>query len=110
MTGSGDPLRPFGTETSGHVWLHGTCWPGWHQLRRAEAIAALARHVGAHPRITQNRHCPAPTFAINFRNITAFHNTEMSMFPDGRFSDLTDSASQALKHLREVGLANPLKP
>jgi hypothetical protein len=37
----GDPLLPFGTETSGHVWLHGTCWPEWHQLRRAEAIAAL---------------------------------------------------------------------
>jgi hypothetical protein len=30
----------FRPETSGHVWLHGTCWPGWHQLRRAEAIAA----------------------------------------------------------------------
>jgi hypothetical protein len=40
-----DPLLPFGTETSGHVWLHGTCWPGWHQLRRAEAIAAL-RAIG----------------------------------------------------------------
>ena len=36
----GDPLLPFGTE-NGHVWLHGTCWPEWHQLRRAEAIAAL---------------------------------------------------------------------
>ena len=31
--------------------------------------------------------------------------TEMSMFPAGRFSDLTDSASQGLKHLRDVGLA-----
>jgi hypothetical protein len=29
----------------------------------------------------------------------------MYMFPAGRFSDLTDSASQGLKHLREVGLA-----
>jgi hypothetical protein len=29
--------------------------------------------------------------------------TEMSMFPAGRFSDLTDSASQGLKHLRDVG-------
>jgi hypothetical protein len=29
----------------------------------------------------------------------------MSMFPAGRFSDLTDSASQGLKHLRDVGLA-----
>jgi hypothetical protein len=40
-----DPLLPFGTETSGHVWLHGTCWPERHQLRRAEAIAAL-RAIG----------------------------------------------------------------
>jgi hypothetical protein len=31
--------------------------------------------------------------------------TEMSMSPAGRFSDLTDSASQGLKHLRDVGLA-----
>jgi hypothetical protein len=30
--------------------------------------------------------------------------TEMSMFPAGRFSVLTDSASQGLKHLRDVGL------
>jgi predicted phage terminase large subunit-like protein len=31
--------------------------------------------------------------------------TEMSLFPAGRFSDLTDSTSQALKYLRDVGLA-----
>jgi phage terminase large subunit-like protein len=31
--------------------------------------------------------------------------TEMSMFPAGRFSDLTDSSSQGLKYLRDVGLA-----
>ena len=31
--------------------------------------------------------------------------TEMSLFPAGRFSDLTDSISQALKYLRDVGLA-----
>jgi hypothetical protein len=29
----------------------------------------------------------------------------MSLFPAGRFSDLTDSTSQALKYLRDVGLA-----
>jgi phage terminase large subunit-like protein len=32
--------------------------------------------------------------------------TEMSMFPAGRYDDLTDSATQALKYLRDVGLAN----
>ena len=31
--------------------------------------------------------------------------TEMSMFPAGRYSDLTDSSSQALKYLRDVGRA-----
>jgi len=25
-----DPLLPFGTETSGHVWLHSHYWPAWH--------------------------------------------------------------------------------
>jgi predicted phage terminase large subunit-like protein len=30
---------------------------------------------------------------------------EMSLFPVGRFSDLTDSATQALKYLRDVGMA-----
>jgi hypothetical protein len=37
-----DPLLPFGTESSGHVWLHSRCWPAWHSARKAEAIAALA--------------------------------------------------------------------
>jgi predicted phage terminase large subunit-like protein len=31
--------------------------------------------------------------------------TEMSLFPNGRYKDLTDSASMALKYLRDVGLA-----
>jgi hypothetical protein len=29
----------------------------------------------------------------------------MSMFPMGRYDDLTDSSTQALKFLRDVGLA-----
>jgi hypothetical protein len=37
-----DPLLPFGTESSGHAWLHSCCWPAWHSARRAAAIAALA--------------------------------------------------------------------
>lgn len=36
-----DPLLPYGTETSGHTWLHSRCWPTWHEARKAEAIAAL---------------------------------------------------------------------
>jgi predicted phage terminase large subunit-like protein len=31
--------------------------------------------------------------------------TQMSMFPKARHDDLTDSATQALKYLRDVGLA-----
>jgi hypothetical protein len=38
----GDPLLPFGTDTSGHAWLHRACWPKWCGAREAEAIAALA--------------------------------------------------------------------
>jgi len=37
----GDPLLPHGTATCGHAWLHSTCWPGWHGIRKAEAIDAL---------------------------------------------------------------------
>ena len=37
-----DPLLPFGTDTSGHAWLHRACWATWHQAREAEAIAVLA--------------------------------------------------------------------
>jgi hypothetical protein len=33
---------PFGTEASGHVWLHSDCWPAWHAARKAEAAAALS--------------------------------------------------------------------
>jgi hypothetical protein len=34
-------VLPFGTEPETHTWLHAECWPGWHQARRAEALAAL---------------------------------------------------------------------
>lgn len=34
-------VLPFGTEPGTHTWLHAECWPGWHQARRANAIAAL---------------------------------------------------------------------
>lgn len=40
---SGDPLVPFGTEPTGHAWLHSRCWPAWHLGRKADAVAALAK-------------------------------------------------------------------
>jgi hypothetical protein len=36
-----DPLLPFGTETTGHAWLHSQCWSAWSAARQAEAVAAL---------------------------------------------------------------------
>jgi hypothetical protein len=38
----GNPVLPFGTDTSGHAWVHRSCWPAWHRAREAEAVAALS--------------------------------------------------------------------
>jgi hypothetical protein len=38
-----EPLLPYGAEAQGHAWLHSRCWPGWHDRRKAEAVAALAK-------------------------------------------------------------------
>jgi hypothetical protein len=37
-----DALLPFGTEPTGHAWLHSRCWDAWHASRKAEAVAALS--------------------------------------------------------------------
>ncbi len=37
-----DPLLPFGSEPTGHAWLHSRCWEACHASRRAEAVAALS--------------------------------------------------------------------
>jgi hypothetical protein len=37
-----DPLLPFGTELTGHAWMHRACWSGWYRAREIQAIAALA--------------------------------------------------------------------
>jgi len=42
-----EPLLPFGTDTSGHAWLHRLCWPAWYRAREAEAVAAMCRNLGA---------------------------------------------------------------
>jgi hypothetical protein len=34
---------PFGTESSGHAWLHSRCRPAWHASRKADAVAALGQ-------------------------------------------------------------------
>lgn len=36
-----DVLLPFGSEPTGHVWLHSRCWPAWYAGRKAEAGEAL---------------------------------------------------------------------
>jgi hypothetical protein len=36
-----DPLVPHGVESTGHVWLHRSCWTVWMASRRAQALVAL---------------------------------------------------------------------
>ena len=33
------PIFEFDEALGDNIWLHGTCWPGWHQLRRAASTA-----------------------------------------------------------------------
>jgi predicted phage terminase large subunit-like protein len=90
---------------------------------RGEGVRHLSRsgtRYGNHPWVIQN--CPVkgdkvaralsvqPMFSQGMiyapaRDWAELVITEMSMFPAGRFDDLTDSASQGLKHLRDVGMA-----
>jgi hypothetical protein len=37
-----DPLLPFGTELTGHAWVHRACWPAWYRERETEAIVELS--------------------------------------------------------------------
>jgi hypothetical protein len=37
-----DKLLPFGTEQTGHTWLHSRCWEAWRASRKSEAVAALS--------------------------------------------------------------------
>ena len=36
-----DLLLPFGTETTGHAWLHSHCWSAWSAATEAEAAATI---------------------------------------------------------------------
>jgi hypothetical protein len=36
-----DKLLPYGTEPTGHAWLHSRCWETWHAKRKAAAVAVL---------------------------------------------------------------------
>jgi len=36
-----DVLVPHGTEPTGYVWLHSSCWPAWQAGRKAQAVATL---------------------------------------------------------------------
>lgn len=47
---SHDPLLPFGTELSGHAWLHARCWSAWYASRKAEAVAVLSAFEIPEPR------------------------------------------------------------
>ena len=34
----GNVLLPFGTERTGHVWMHSPCWQPWRERRQAQAV------------------------------------------------------------------------
>jgi hypothetical protein len=36
-----EPLLPFGTELTGHAWVHRACWLEWYRATEARAVAAL---------------------------------------------------------------------
>ena len=42
-----DKLLPYGTEPTGHAWLHSLCWAPWHARRKAEAVPVLSLTLGA---------------------------------------------------------------
>jgi hypothetical protein len=42
-----DRLLPYGTEQTGHAWLHSRCWEAWHANRKAKAVAILSLTLGA---------------------------------------------------------------
>ena len=37
-----DRLALFGTEATGHAWLHNHCWSDWYAGRKADSATALA--------------------------------------------------------------------
>ena len=42
-----DKLLPYGTEPTGHAWLHPRCWEIWHAKRKAKAVATLSPFLRA---------------------------------------------------------------
>jgi hypothetical protein len=50
-----DPLLPFGTESSGHAWLHSGCSSAWRRGRKADAVTALAAMGVSQPAIIHDR-------------------------------------------------------
>ena len=39
---TGAAILPFGRDATGHTWLHGRCWDGWHRNKRKRVVRALA--------------------------------------------------------------------
>jgi phage terminase large subunit-like protein len=59
----------------------------------------VARALAVQPMFSQGM-----IFAPN-RDWAEMTILELQLFPSGRFDDLTDSSTQALKYLRDVGMA-----
>ena len=57
-------VLPFGTEASGHAWLHSDCWPAWHAARKTEAAAALSAMGVGSPAQSKNNDVKFATAVI----------------------------------------------
>lgn len=77
--------------------LHG--YEDWAVQLVAPKGDKVARALAVQPTFSQMR-VWAPV-----RNWSEMVIEEMAVFPKGKYDDLTDSATQAMKHLRDLGLA-----
>jgi hypothetical protein len=82
----GDPLLPFGTETSGHAWLHGACWSAWHRARRSEAEMALRALGVSAPKHAESEALIAPVeHGSDFETPCDVRHGQVEERPDGLF-------------------------
>lgn len=74
---------------------------GWGiQLVDPKGIDKVARAIAVQPSFSQGMvYVPYPLREWGEKTME-----EMAMFPKGKFKDLTDAMTQAIKHLRDIGL------
>jgi predicted phage terminase large subunit-like protein len=87
--------------------LHGR--EPWQVIVTTPRGEKYARGQAVHPSFSQGLiYAPAPpptaTYSAPFVDWAYLVIQEMGAFPKGKYDDLTDSATQAIKHLRDIGL------